>query len=438
MKQTYLAIFCGALLAVTMRANAQPSGQMILSKNASGPITGTSLELTLNANAECDQTQGFLPDGSKLSSQSFSLNTDASGVGTFQGTAQIISSDGRTILQGQLRGTVGIGTHCGGNRACRLPGHLEGLFETSPSAYARFIARSTTDLKLPVMMLNFSADLNQQSASPLPLYQGRLDGLVPSSPAAAAKISITPDKTQYAVNDPITAIIVNSSEETIQSYDLRSYCSVVQLQMQIGNQWEDAGECPLNRPSLPVNILPGQRMEVPLPLTLGIPAPATGTYRLALTFRFLEGGLSINDSFLSFSQSFVIAPLPTANNVSIKTDRDSYAEGEIIAVKITNEGNQPVVTMDHNSYCSVLTAQKQQANQWVNVAPCLLMTPTHLVKLSPHEDWSVKLPPPEMAAKLAPGAYQLELMYWAMNESGQPVGNPTTVYSKTFTVASKE
>jgi hypothetical protein len=125
-------------------------------------------------------------------------------------------------------------------------------------------------------------------------------------------------------------------------------------------------------------------------------------------------------------------------NVTLKTDRDTYAEGEITAVKITNDSNQPVVTMDHNSYCSVLNVQKQQASQWVNVAPCLLMTPTHLVKLSPHEDLSVKLPTPEMAVKLDPGTYQLELMYWAMNEGGQPVGNPTTVYSKTFTVASKQ
>src|SRR5437016_5722734 len=106
MKQILFTIFCGALLVVSMRANAQPSGQMVLSKNVSGPITRSSVELTLSTNAECDQTQGFLPDGSKLSSQSFSMNVDGNGVGTFQGVAQIISPDGRTILQGQLRGTV--------------------------------------------------------------------------------------------------------------------------------------------------------------------------------------------------------------------------------------------------------------------------------------------------------------------------------------------
>jgi len=306
MKRIYSAVFCGALLAAAVRANAQPSGQMILSKSANGPVTSTSLELTLSANAQCDQTQSFLPDGSKLSSQSFSLDVDANGVGTFQGPAQIISPDGRTILQGQLRGTVGIGTRCGGDGACRRPWHLEGLFETARSNFERFIARSTTDVRVPVMMLNFSADQNPQSASPLPLYLGRLDGLIPS-----------------------------------------------------------------------------------------------------------------------FS-------------VTLKTDRDTYAEGETITVKITNDSNQSAVTMDHNSFCSVLDVQKQQANQWATIAPCLLMTPTRLVKLGPHEDFSVKLPTPEVTAKLDPGTYQLELTYWAMNESGQPVGNPTTVYSKTFTVASKE
>jgi hypothetical protein len=436
MKQVLFAACCCALLAVSI--HAQNPGQTVLSKSVSGPITRSSVELTLTSNTECDQTQGFLPDGSKLISQSFGLNADSNGVGTFQGTAQIISPDGRTILQGQLRGTVGINTGCGGNRTCRLPWHLEGLFETTPSTYERLIARSTTDLKVTLMMLNFSADLNQQSTSPLPLYQGRLDGLIPTLPASAAKVTIAPDKASYTINDPITAIVVNGAEDVIQTYDLKSYCSIVQLQIQNGNQWDNVGDCTLKRLPFPVNLQPNQQTNVLLSVMQGIPAPAAGTYRLALTFRFLENGIPVSDSFTAFSPPFVIASLPPSNNVSVKAERDVYPEREPVVVKITNDSEQPIVTMDHKSYCSILTVQKQQANDWITVAQCLLATPTRLVKIGAREELLLKLPADGIAARIEPGTYRMELIYFAMDANGQPTGNPSTVYSRTFTVAAKE
>lgn len=442
MKQFLYTLFCCALLAVSMRANAQTSqisGQMLLSKNFSGPITNSSLELTLTTNAECDQTQTLLPDGTKLLSQSFTLNTDSNGVGTFQGTAQLVSPDARTIMQGQLRGTVGINTRCsGGNRNCRLPWHLEGLFETLPSAYDRFVARSTTDQKAELMMLNFSADLNQQSASPLPMYQGRLDGLVPGLPASAAKVTVAPDKLKYTVNDPITAIVFNGTEETIQTFDLMSYCSIVKLQIQNGNQWDDVGDCLLKRLSFPINVPSNQRLEVPLQMSLGIPAPVAGTYRLGLPFRFLGSGISVNDSFMAFSQTFTIAPMPATNNITVKAERDVYAEREPIVVNISNESDQLAVTMNHKSYCSIINVQKQQVNDWVTVAECQLLTPTRLVKIGARETLQMKIPNNDLAAKLDPGTYRFELAYWTTDASGQPVGNPITVYSRTLTVAAKE
>jgi len=436
MKRVLFTGFCCAVLAVSMRA--QNPGQTVLSKNVNGTITRSSVELTLTANPECDQTQSFLPDGSKLLSQSFSLNADNNGVGTFQGTAQIISPDGRTILQGQLRGTIGINTRCGGSRACRLPWHLEGLFETVPSNYERLIARSTGDLKMTFMMLNFSADLNQQTASPLPIYQGRLDGLVPTLPASAAKVSITPDKAGYTINEPITAIIVNGSEETIQTYDLKSYCSIAQLQIQNGNQWDDIGICQLKRLAFPVNISSNQRMDAPLPFSLGILAPVAGTYRLALTFRILESATPVSDSFVAYSQPFLISPQTPTNSIIVKAERDVYPDREAVVVRITNDSEQPFITMDHKSFCSILNAQKQQVNEWITVAPCLLLTPTRLVKIGAREELLMKLPTDDIAARLEAGTYRLELIYFAMDASGSPTGNPITAYSKTFTVAAKE
>lgn len=438
MRRTFFAALCGALLAISMRVNAQTTGQMILSKNINGPITRTSFELSLSANAECDQTQQLLPDGSRLSSLSFNLNADANGVGTFQGAAQIISPDGRTILQGQLRGTVGINTRCGVSRSCRLPWHLEGLFETAPSSYDRFSSRSGNEVKIPIMMLNFSADLNQQSASPLPMYQGRLDGLIPTLPAAAAKVAIAPDRAGYTVNEPISAVVFNGAEGAIQALDLKSYCTIVQLQIQNGNQWDDVGQCQLKRLAFPVNIPSNQRMEVPLLSSQLIPPPVAGTYRLALTFRFLENNIPIGDSYSAYSQSFAVNQTPPSNNIIVQAERNVYAEREPVIVKVSNDSEQPIVTMDHKSFCTILNVQKQQVNDWITIAPCLLSTPTRLVKINARDSLTMKLPVDDAGAKLDPGTYRLELVYFAVDAGGMPVGNPTTVYGRTFTVASKE
>ena len=161
-------------------------------------------------------------------------------------------------------------------------------------------------------------------------------------------------------------------------------------------------------------------------------------YRLALTFRFLNGGIPVSDWFLTCSQSFVIAPQPPTNRIIVNAERDVYPERETVVVKITNDSDQPVVTLDHKSYCTILNVQKQQVNNWITVAPCLLLTPTRLIKLGAREDQVLKLPTDDLAAKLDPGTYRVELTYWAMDSNGQPVGNPATVYSRTFTVIAKE
>lgn len=441
MKRTIFLVFCCALLAVSMRANAQTSqtsGQMLLSKNVSGPITDSSVELTLTTNAECDQTQTLLPDGTKLLSQSFSVNTDINGVGTFQGAAQLVSPDGRTVLQGQLRGTVGINPRCSGATGCRLPGHLEGLFETIPSNYERLATRSTTDQKVGMMMLNFSADLNPLSTNRMPTHQGRLDGLVPTLPAAAARVSIAPDKASYLVNDVVTAILTNSSDQTIQATGRQSYCTTVQLQIQDGEQWNEIATCPLSTGSFPPHVSPGQQINIPLAPTTGMGAAVAGIYRLTFTFRFVLNGSAVGDPYAVSSQPFQISLLPPTSDVVVKAERDVYQDREAVSVKINNNSDQPIVTMDHKSYCSIIDVQNQQVNKWVVVAPCLLSTPTRLVKIRAREEIPILISNDNPASKLAPGTYRLELLYWAMNANGQPTGDPVTVYSKTFTVIAKE
>lgn len=436
MKRFFFAIgwMMLTLGALTVSGKAQSSGVIPLSKNFSGVITRTSLELTLSTNAVCDQSQSLIPEGSKLVSQSFTLNADAGGVGTFQGAASVVLPDGRVVLTGSLRGTVGINTRCGANQNCRLPWHLEGLFEGPGSSFGRAISRSTTNVTLPLMMLNFSADLNQQTAGPLPVYQGRLDGLIPTLPASIAKVGLVPGKSEYAVNEPILAMIQNSAELGLQTFDLKSFCSVVQLQIQNGNQWDDVGACLLKRMAFPVNIAAGQRMDVQLSPSQLTP----GNYRLALTFRFMDGGVPISESFVVFSPSFSIVVQPPSNIVTVKTDRDTYQDRDPVTIKVANEMNQAAVAMDHKSYCSIVFVQKQEGGTWTNVAPCLLASPIRLVRLNPGQENLIKIANEDTASRLLPGTYRVELTYSMVDGNGQPAGNPITIYGTTFTVTPKQ
>lgn len=426
------------LVVVNSQLTAQDSGLLMLSKNFNGAISRTSVEISLTANAECDQTKSFIPDGSRLTTQSFSLSADSNGVGTFRGTAQIVTPTGRVVLQGSLRGTVGINSRCGGTRSCRLPWHLEGLFESVSSSAERVLVRTDSDLKILPMVLNFSGDLNPQTTSPLPIYQGRLDGLVPSLPAAIDRITVTTDKTGYTVNDVMTAYVINDSPETIQTFDKRAFCSILQFQVLDGNQWNDTAFCPFRAASLPVNIAPGQKFEVLMQPTLSISPLAAGNYRMALTFRFLSGNTPVSDSYTVFSQQFRLAAQPPSGLVIAKTDRSIYQEGEQAVALITNDTTQSIITFDHKTYCSIINVQKLETNNWSNVSPCLLASPSKPVRLSAREEMTVKLPDGNVSSKLSAGTYRLEFTYWTTDANGNQTGNPVTTYSSTFNVVAKE
>ncbi len=441
MKRTLKAALIAALLVLSLHSEsaAQSSTLLVLSKNANGPIFRTSFSLSLASNADCDQTRDFIPDGSRLVSESFSLNADSSGRGTFNGFAQIVAPDGRIILQGNLHGTAGINTRCGASKDCRLPGHMEGLFEGFPAMAARSIGRSITELKSQVLMIHFSADVNRESASPLPLYRARLDGLVTVPSPVAERIKIAPDKSSYNPTDIITAIIFNGSDKVIQSLDQQSYCTFVQLQLQEGNRWTDLSVCPLNRAPEPTNIFPNQKVEVALKPNQQTPGPnPPGVYRLALTFKIVENGNPAGDSLFVASEPFRVVAPPSIEKVSITTERSAYDVSEPIVVKIANGNDYNLVTWDHKTNCTIVYAQKQEAGGWVNVAPCPLLTPTRPVRIGARTEHLMKLPPENTNARYESGTYRLEFAWFLVDANGQPVGNPVTIYSPQFTLTSKQ
>ncbi len=432
-----IALVIAVLFVASARSLAQDSSLLMLSKNFNGVVTRSAVEIGLTANADCDQTKTFIPENSRLVTQNFALNADSNGVGTFSGTAYIITPAGRVVLRGTLKGTVGINTRCSANRSCRQPWHLEGLFESTPSSMDRALVRSASDLKMAPMVLNFSGDLNPQSTGSAQIYQGRLDGLVPALPAEVDRITITQDKLSYVLNEVINATVVNDSPETIQTWDKRSFCGILQLQILDGNQWNDTGFCPLKAPSLPVTIAPGSKFSVQMNPSESIEPLKVGTYRIALTFMFVTGNIPLSDTFVVYSQQFRLAGQLPSNQVVINTNKSGYVEQEAVFLRVNNDTSQNVVVYDHQSFCSIVTVQKQEGGQWVNLYECLVATPSKPVKIASRDEIELKLPTDDVMTKLGQGTYRLQTTYWNLDANGNPVGNPFNIFSATFSVTGK-
>jgi hypothetical protein len=435
MKRNWIAALIFALLVLLLHTAslAQSSDLLVLSKNANGPLLGRSLTLTLTSNADCDKTQSLIPDGSKLISESFSLKTESPGLGTFSGVARIVRPDGRVVLLGSLRGVVGVNTRRDpNNKDCLAPGRLEGIFEGTP---ARSITRSSLEAKPQFVMIAFTAEQNPLVAAPFPVYRGSLDGVITAPSPVEEKVKIAPDKAGYLPTDVINAIIFNGSDQTIQAFEGKSYCTIVQLQIQDEDRWNDVGSCAFILPPRPTNIFPNQKIEVAL--NSGQRPNPPGLYRLGLTFRVVENGVPVGKSLFVSSDPFRIVAPPSADRVSVTTDKNEYDVSETIVGEIVNGNDQTIVTWDHQSNCTILTLQKQEANGWVSIAPCPLLSPTLPVKIGPRTEVLVRLASGSFNNRFEPGTYRLQFIWYFIGADGLPTGFPVTVYSPQFTLTSK-
>jgi len=423
MKRVLLMASWAALLTLALRCYtaAQSLDPAVLSKDANGPITRVSISLGLRANAACDETQKLIPDGSRLVSDNFSMVVNDKGIGWFRGMVKVVAPEGSTILEGLLHGTVGLTAHRDQGQDCRAPRHLEGMLEPSrPDAAS-------------VWEVNFSADELQESASPLPIYRARLDGLIK---LPEVKVQIAPDRPEYSPTETITAIITNGSDHAIQAFDQQSYCTIVQLQRQENAQWVDVFVCPLNRAPIPTIIGAGETKQVsllPNPIAPGPNAP--GVYRLALTFTNLgENGQPVGDSVTVVSSPFRITAPPMIK-VSIAPDRTGYGTSDPITAIITNSSDRAIRVFDEQSYCTIVQLQRQEGEQWLRVAACLLRRAPLPVTIGPGETKKVSLPPdPQTPATKDPGTHRLALTFTVLDESDKPAGDPVTVVSQTFRV----
>jgi hypothetical protein len=102
------------------------------------------------------------------------------------------------------------------------------------------------------------------------------------------RVSITVDRSGYRSEDPILATVTNDTDQTLQTYDHRSYCSVLGLQRQGPEGWSEVAPCLLLSPTRQVRIERHSSLKVGLPPEGVAHRHPGGTYRVDVTFVVLD------------------------------------------------------------------------------------------------------------------------------------------------------
>jgi hypothetical protein len=122
----------------------------------------------------------------------------------------------------------------------------------------------------------------------------------------------------------------------------------------------------------------------------------------------------------------------TSGQVTLTLDKRQYTASDTIVVTIHNGLSQIIWAADHQTNCTVVTAERLQVGQWAAVDKCQLMTRTRMVSLAAGSSTPQQLSsaqamvPPESQAPLpsenwTPGTYRVTLTYV---ESADGTGGP--------------
>jgi hypothetical protein len=126
---------------------------------------------------------------------------------------------------------------------------------------------------------------------------------------------------------------------------------------------------------------------------------------------------------------------PTPSQVTLTLDNSHYARGETISVTIHNGLSTTIWATDHQTSCTVVTAEHLQDGQWQPVGDCRLKTPTILMPLPAASTTTQQLVIPQSSSSGSSwpnGTYRVTLGYTGGDEgSGAPGG---IVHSPEFTI----
>ncbi len=121
--------------------------------------------------------------------------------------------------------------------------------------------------------------------------------------------------------------------------------------------------------------------------------------------------------------------------VMVERDKEAYQVNEKIRITIKNMLEEPVTSMDQQTYCTIILLEEQKETGWLPVKNCTLNAPAREVTINANssEFKIVEIVPDQQSAEtLQVGTYRATLVY-SKGEHFKPAEN-STAYSETFDV----
>lgn len=94
------------------------------------------------------------------------------------------------------------------------------------------------------------------------------------------------------------------------------------------------------------------------------------------------------------------------SGVSVTVDRSTYSKGDTIVVTVSNRLDEAIVTLDQKAFCSIITLQIQEGDNWKEVINCFSGEPPGPVFLPAGSVQTIEFP-----ADLAAGTYRAALIF---------------------------
>lgn len=431
-------------LALLSAASAFAAPPLLLSKDATGPLAGGEFAFALYSNPRCDQTARLIPDGSRLVTEGLRFTVPETGVGWFRGPAAVILPDGRPFVKGVIHGTIGIKPCREKGVDARAPGVWVGSFvpaaatgsgsSTDPSGGAGVASTESSETDPPPWEVHFQA-VELPTTGPIPLYEARLDGIIPAPEVRPGLITVQTDRLRYEPGQPVTAIVRNAGQGPAAAFAPQSWCTIVRVERKVEDRWQMVGTCATFAPVDPTIIPPGGAVKIVLPPDATQRLEA-GIYRCVVIWASLGGdGKPLPERKEAISPMFAVGTAPPSGRVLLYPTKPLYLPGETATAVIANHTTRDIVVYKWYSFCSLVTLERRTATGWEVVQPCML-TGGPAITIKAGEMLKVPMETaPGVPAVLQPGVYRFKLTFSVAGPTGSAAGDPATIYSAPFTVA---
>jgi hypothetical protein len=110
--------------------------------------------------------------------------------------------------------------------------------------------------------------------------------------SGANAVIVTTDRAVYTPSETVVVTIANHLTTTVLAADHQTSCSIVSLELLLGQTWQRQNPCLLMSPTRLIEIHPGDAsvLRMPPPMQAGSAAWPSGTYRVVFAYQMSPTG----------------------------------------------------------------------------------------------------------------------------------------------------